>query len=677
MKTFKDALTLHQQGKFEKAESVYLSLLRKGRSEDLLYHLGVLCYQQGKHLVARNYLVESLRFSENSSRTHSALALCLESLGEFSVALEHARRACELAPGNEKYWNNLGKVKLSSGDVVAAIKALDEALRIKPDYLDARYNRGLAYGRAEKHGEAINDFLAVIDQVPSMFQAHLAVAAIYSDLGEGGNAAVHLKAAVRLVLATSSAPKTLEPVLIELSNLIDVPIVYTSVEHQIATRSAIESCLENVERHLLTLSTDDLSRGEPIFLIIFFRLSNFYWAYQGYNDREVNERYVAIMRKFLPSFVSLETRQNRRRPTLTKTTNICVISEYFGLHATTWIGEILKRITLPDVKITYLVVNDWKNPVYVDELKQFASVEFLRCDEKTFSSVCSSICKRNFDLIIYPDVGMTATSRVMSAFRLAKFQLVHWAHPVTTGSPSIDYFLSGKEMEPSDFQAHYSERVISLPGIGLYLSSPQNFKSATNRALTETFNIATIQSLFKYSPAHDWIYVEIVKRIPSVMFHFIEHPYFGVTHEFRDRIFAHMRSAGLDPERHVKIRPRMSRDELLTFLAESDLYLDSFEWSGGNTTLDALEAGCPIYTVPGKFMRGRHTYGILTELSLCEGLCADFENLFSKLKAAQENPKILLDYRRSIEERRSALYEQESVVSGFRELLLQLQTDAR
>ena len=38
--------------------------------------------------------------------------------------------------------------------------------------------------------------------------------------------------------------------------------------------------------------------------------------------------------------------------------------------------------------------------------------------------------------------------------RLAPVQCVGWGHPVTTGSPNIDYYLSG-DMETDESDSHY------------------------------------------------------------------------------------------------------------------------------------------------------------------------------------------------------------------------------
>jgi predicted O-linked N-acetylglucosamine transferase (SPINDLY family) len=51
--------------------------------------------------------------------------------------------------------------------------------------------------------------------------------------------------------------------------------------------------------------------------------------------------------------------------------------------------------------------------------------------------------------------------------------------------------------------------------------------------------------------------------------------------------------------------------------------LDTLHWSGGNTSLDALAAGLPVVTLPGEFMRGRQSLGMLRLLGLDDLVARD------------------------------------------------------
>ena len=74
----------------------------------------------------------------------------------------------------------------------------------------------------------------------------------------------------------------------------------------------------------------------------------------------------------------------------------------------------------------------------------------------------------------------------------------------------------------------------------------------------------------------------------------------------------------MNSEEYCIILPRQDTLSYLQLNLVSDIFLDTLSWSGGNTTLEAIACDLPIVTCPGEFMRGRHSYGILTMLGVTE-----------------------------------------------------------
>jgi protein O-GlcNAc transferase len=80
---------------------------------------------------------------------------------------------------------------------------------------------------------------------------------------------------------------------------------------------------------------------------------------------------------------------------------------------------------------------------------------------------------------------------------------------------------------------------------------------------------------------------------------------------------------GLDARDHRIILPRLGTMAYLNLNLLSDVFLDSVEWSGGVTTLEAIACGLPIVTVAGTFMRGRHSAAILSQPAASETIARD------------------------------------------------------
>jgi predicted O-linked N-acetylglucosamine transferase (SPINDLY family) len=67
----------------------------------------------------------------------------------------------------------------------------------------------------------------------------------------------------------------------------------------------------------------------------------------------------------------------------------------------------------------------------------------------------------------------------------------------------------------------------------------------------------------------------------------------------------------------------MPRDGFLSHIAVCDVALDTFGFSGGQTSVDTLSANVPVVTLPGTFMRGRQTAAMLTLISVEELIARD------------------------------------------------------
>jgi predicted O-linked N-acetylglucosamine transferase (SPINDLY family) len=211
---------------------------------------------------------------------------------------------------------------------------------------------------------------------------------------------------------------------------------------------------------------------------------------------------------------------------------------------------------------------------------------------------------------------MNPQTMQMAGLRLAPVQCVAWGHPVTTGLPTVDYFLSSELMEPENAQEHYSEKLIRLPNIGVSYPKPYIPPVIKTRSDFQLPDDAIIylccQAPFKYLPQYDFIFAEIACRLPQAKFLFLR----GTSLELRlKRTFD---AIGLNSEDYCIFLSIPERLDYLMINLLSDVYLDTFTWSGGNTTLEAIACNLPIVTCPGEFMRGRHSDSFLKMLGVTD-----------------------------------------------------------
>jgi protein O-GlcNAc transferase len=130
------------------------------------------------------------------------------------------------------------------------------------------------------------------------------------------------------------------------------------------------------------------------------------------------------------------------------------------------------------------------------------------------------------------------------------------------------------------------------------------------------------QALYKYLPQYDVVFPRIAEQLGRCQFVFIAFARsHAVTEMFRCRLRDSFAAAGLDAADHVVILPAMSQPDYLGAVGLADVILDTPGWSGGKSTLDCLVWDPAIVTLPGRFMRGRHTAAILRRMG-CEATIA-------------------------------------------------------
>ena len=255
------------------------------------------------------------------------------------------------------------------------------------------------------------------------------------------------------------------------------------------------------------------------------------------------------------------------------------------------------------------------------------------------------------DVLVYLEVGMSPLAYALSALRLAPVQCLAAGHPVSSGMDSIDYFLSPASMEPAGAQAHYRERLELLPGVGICMPARRDPAPGKTRADfdldPDTVVFTSPQSLWKYRPGDEHVYARVLAGTDNAIMLFVEEGMPARARAFASRLRAACEAHGVDFDTRVRIPSRKGYADYLALLGLCDVFLDSFHWSGGVTTFDALALGVPVVTLPGTRMRGRQSYGMLKELRIEDTIAYDVDDYVRIACALGRDP----DWRKDLSSR--------------------------
>ena len=114
------------------------------QDEHIAYNLGHLAFRMGMTSIAEQFFREYLKRQPDSADGANNLACALRDQLRFSEAIEVARQAIYAHPELPMLWNTLATVLTEQGEVRTALTFYDEALRLDPGFVKARYNRANA-----------------------------------------------------------------------------------------------------------------------------------------------------------------------------------------------------------------------------------------------------------------------------------------------------------------------------------------------------------------------------------------------------------------------------------------------------------------------------------------------------------------------------------------------------
>jgi predicted O-linked N-acetylglucosamine transferase (SPINDLY family) len=264
---------------------------------------------------------------------------------------------------------------------------------------------------------------------------------------------------------------------------------------------------------------------------------------------------------------------------------------------------------------------------------------------------------------------MTPIAIQLAALRLAPIQCKGWGYPVTTGLPTIDYYLSSDLMEPDNAQQHYSEKLVRLPNLALCYrkpSLPQYPKPRSNFGIDDdAFVFLSAHSLFTYLPQYDGIFPRIARKVSNAKFVFISHQSRSVTADFKKRLGAAFSKYHLQSNSYCLFLPRLNLEDFLSLNLASNVLLDTPDWSGGKTSLEGIRCGLPVVTLPGKYMRGRHAYAMLRMMGIKDTIAENIEQYIDIAVRLGIDDRFYLRNREQIRDNSDRLFDDYSVPAAL------------
>lgn len=300
-------------------------------------------------------------------------------------------------------------------------------------------------------------------------------------------------------------------------------------------------------------------------------------------------------------------------------------------------------------------------------------VALLQAQGREWTQWAKSISDSRLDALIYPELGMDSTTIRLAALRLARVQLAAWGHPITTGLPTMDGYISAQALEPANGAEHYTETLYPLPGLGscyrAYQTQPGQPDFTTWRIQDTDKVLLCAGTPFKYSPKHDAVWLEIARQCQPCKLVFFGSEADDHSKLLEQRLRNVFRAGDLDFDQVVRFVPWQTQPNFFAFLDRADVFLDTPDFSGFNTVMQAVERGTPVVAYEGALLRGRFASANLGQLELTGWIARSPEEFVQIAVQLAFDRSARQRMRQAVDAHRQELFEDKSSVDALGQLL--------
>jgi protein O-GlcNAc transferase len=719
------AVAMHKAGRLDEAAKVYLEILSTlPRDFDATHLLGVVALQQGRFEAAQKLINAALFINPNDAaamgnlgtsymrngqlepalqwfefalriQPDSPVALtnagtALHHMGRSRDAIPLLRRAHAADPGSYALCNLLGACLIKNGDPREAAALFEAATKAEPNNAEGWANLSVALNALGQHASARECADKAVSLKPQSSTALGALGAAQFDQGRLAEAIESYRQGVAL-------PAPSVQMLLDFSNALLASGLNEEAIEQLQRAVNLDGKNLTTRWALAVAQLKPIYKSETDIMLsrqnfakavddvaTWYRNSDgikepfnavgvsqpFYLAYQPYNNRDLLSRYGALCALWMTDLTSELNERGKTEDTAHTSAGrlrIGIASAHIHEHS---VWNAITRGWVYNIDQTRFELHLFQLGPTSDDETERARLAVPHFEDKptSLSAWMQAIRSKNLDVLIYPDIGMNPLTAQLASSRLAPVQAASWGHPETTGLATMDLYISAEALEPANASQNYSERLVTLPNLGVYV---EPLSPASAKASLRSLGLPTNEPLllcpgapFKYSPLCDDVWVAIAKKLRKRLFQrdtggrlvFFRSRSDSIDRLLESRLRAAFEQADVGFDEHVSIIPTLDRARFYGLMRESALMLDTLGFSGFNTAIQAIECDLPVLAFEGDFMRGRLASAIMRQLELHELVATTKEEFIEKAIELAGDSRRLKRLRGEIVKRRNVLF---------------------
>ncbi|MDP8568141.1 O-linked N-acetylglucosamine transferase family protein [Methylophilus aquaticus] len=703
------ASVLKQTGQLKEAEK----LLRRGlniHQQDgrVNFELATLLHEADKPLEAMQYYREAVAIEPANAVIFFNMAVALEQLGNTSEAIATYEQVITLQKDYVEAYSHLGGLYLQHGDVEEAEQWLLAGMALSPAELSLLKNLARLYRvthRTRDYQACLDQIMQVQDFSPEALN-NLATEMLNQQLyGEAESYCLkaleadpdnpYIQANLGLVEnARNSYDKACQRFETALQQLPDSESVlsnYSISLRMLGRFSESIACLEkalqikpdfmagyinlaNVYLDMGQVSTaiDTLKKALEIEPTHMMALRNLLFANSYSNTLPVSEsltyahRLGAAMMAGVTPYDSWQVHAQEQR------LRIGLVSADLRTHPVAYfLHQWLQAFDASRLEV-YGYSTDGREDAFSHELKDLCN-QWRSLAGLTDAQAAKQIREDGIHILLDLS-GLSGGTRLpIFAHKPAPVQATWLGYWGTTGLPVMDYVIADPVSIDAQGATQFTEQVVHLPHTRMCFTAPSNDVAVNALPALHTGAI-TFGCFQNYSKVSDDVlscWGEVLQGLPTARL-------FWQTKAFndgrmREQALARLAQYGISAAR-CTLTGMAPREQYLRNHHQIDVILDTFPFTGGTTTCEALWMGVPTVTLLGESLIARQGASFLHCVGLQDWVATSRDAYVSKAIALSSDLEALAALRAQLRPQvlASPLMNAELFAQGFEQLLFQL-----
>lgn len=594
------------------------------------FQQGQTLKKQGQLAAAETCFKKAILANPNYIPAHNNLGTLLQQQQRYNEAIICYQNTLKLNPNLPETLTNLSSIYLLQDQLKTAEAGLKRALEINLQCVPALYNLGLLYKQQAKLEAAIKLFQAAASHQPNYTEAYFQLAQIWE-----------FQSQFTLAKLAYQRVQQLNP-------------NYPAISHHVEFVKLNLCNWENYDRFIKNI----IQSGA---ILAPFQL----------NALPIPPELSQKVAQKKAASISQAISQNLLKFNYQKTDKLRLgyISPEFYSHA---VGRLIKDIFKHHNRGEFEVFGYHLLSAHDQVTDQIIKGcdEFRHLDSLSAAEAAQQINNDGIQILI-DLAGYTGYNKPeILAYKPAPIQASFLGYPSTMGAEFIQYLITDNWVVPDSLSPFYTEEIIYLPH-QFICSQMEIYDQPLNRpdfGLPETgFVFASFNRHYKISPDLFQVWMQLLQEVEGSVLWLSLPP----VEETLSHLRQTARAAGVDPQRLI-FAPKIPHNQYLARMELADLGLDTWNYNGGSTTIDALQGGLPVLTKPGFTNASRMGASICASAGVPEMICNNALDYQEKALYWATHPQELQQLRQQIKGRDSPLFDVCQFVSNLETALLKI-----